>query len=206
MSPQSSTRLKLVESARVLFWERGYESTSLADVLGHADVRSGSLYYYFRTKEELLLAVLDRYMELLWPMVIEPVFSRVTDPVERVFGILEGYRQGLVYTGCTHGCPIGNLALEVCDDLPRAREKIAKNFEGWRVWIKTCLDDAQDRFPLTVNREQLAVFVLTVMEGAVMQARAQQSLEPYDASVAQLRDYFDRLLAEGARQRKPALQ
>jgi TetR/AcrR family transcriptional regulator, transcriptional repressor for nem operon len=206
MSPRSSTRSKLVESARVLFWERGYESTSLADVVGHAGVRSGSLYYFFRTKEELLLAVLDRYMELLWPMVIEPVFPLVTDPVERVFGILEGYRQGLVYTGCTHGCPIGNLALEVCDDLPRAREKIAKNFEGWRRWIKTCLDDAQDRLPSTVNREQLAVFVLTVMEGAVMQARAHQSLEPYDASVAQLRDYFDRLLAEGARQRKPALQ
>jgi len=195
-----------VESARVLFWERGYESTSLADVVGHAGVRSGSLYYFFRTKEELLLAVLDLYMELLWPMVIEPVFVRVTDPVERVFGILDGYRHGLVYTGCTHGCPIGNLALEVCDDLPRAREKIAKNFEGWRRWIKTCLDDAQDRFPSTVNREQLAVFVLTVMEGAVMQARAHQSLEPYDASVAQLRDYFDRLLAEGASQRKPALQ
>jgi len=195
-----------VESARILFWERGYESTSLADVLEHAGARSGSLYYFFRTKEELLLAVLDRYMELLWPIVIEPVFSRVTDPVNRVFGILDGYRQGLVFTGCTHGCPIGNLALEVCDDLPRAREKLAKNFEGWRRWIKTCLDDAHDRFPSTVNREQLAVFVLTVMEGAVMQARAQQSLEPYDASVAQLRDYFDRLLAEGARQRKPPLQ
>ena len=206
MSPRSSTRQNLVESARVLFWERGYESTSLADVLEHAGARSGSLYYFFRTKEELLLAVLDRYMELLWPIVVEPVFSRVTDPVERVFGILDGYRQGLVYTGCTHGCPIGNLALEVCDDLPRAREKIARNFQGWRGWIKACLDEARDRFPSTVNREQLSGFVLTVMEGAVMQARAHQSLEPYDASVAQLRDYFDRLLAEGVRLQKPALQ
>ena len=199
-------RERLVETARVLFWERGYEATSLADVVQKADARTGSLYYYFRTKEELLLAVLDRYVDLLWPIVIEPVFSRVTDPIERVFGILDGYRQGLVYTGCARGCPIGNLALEVCDDLPRAREKIARNFEGWRGWIRKCLDEASDRFPSNLNREQLAVFVLTVMEGGVMQARAQQSLEPYDASVAQLRDYFDRLMAEGARQRRPALQ
>ncbi len=206
MSPQPPTRERLVETARMLFWERGYEATSLADVVQKAGARSGSLYYFFRTKEELLLAVLDRYVDLLWPIVIEPVFSRVQDPIERVFGILDGYRQGLVYTGCTQGCPIGNLALEVCDELPRAREKIAKNFEGWRGWIRKCLDEAMDRFPANLNREQLAVFVLTVMEGAVMQARAQQSLEPYDASVAQLRDYFDRLLAEGARQRKPLLQ
>jgi len=112
-----------VETARVLFWERGYEATSLADVVEKAGARGGSLYHFFRTKEELLLAVLDRYVELLWPLVIEPVFTRLHDPIERIFGILDGYRQGLVYTGCTQGCPIGNLALEVCDDLPRAREK-----------------------------------------------------------------------------------
>jgi len=199
MNPQSPTRERLVETARVPLWERGYEATSLADVVEKAGARTGSLYHFFRTKEELLLAVLDRYVDLLWPIVIEPVFSRVSDPIERVFGILDGYRQGLVYTGCTQGCPIGNLALEVCDDLPRAREKIARNFEGWRGWIRNCLDEAKDRFPSSLNREQLAIFVLRVMEGAVMQARAQQSLEPYDASVAQLRDYFDRLLAEGAR-------
>ena len=206
MAPQSSTRERLVETARVMFWERGYEATSLADVSAKAGARSGSLYHFFRTKEELLLAVLDRYVDLLWPIVIGPVFSRVTDPIERIFGILDGYRQGLVYTGCTQGCPIGNLALEVCDDLPRAREKIAKNFEGWRAWIRKCLEDATHRFPANLNREQLAVFVLTVMEGAVMQARAHQSLEPYDASVAQLRDYFNRLLAEGAAQRQPVIQ
>jgi len=206
MSPQTSTREKLIETARGLFWERGYEATSLADVVEKAGARSGSLYYFFRTKEELLLAVLDRYVDLLWPIVIEPVFKQVSDPIERIFGILDGYRQGLVYTGCTQGCPIGNLALEVCDDLPRAREKIAKNFEGWRGWIRKCLDEAASRFPANLNREQLAVFVLTVMEGAVMQARAHQSLEPYDASVAQLRDYFDRLLAEGAGKNKLMVQ
>ena len=206
MGPQSSTRERLVVTARVLFWERGYEATSLADVVQKAGARSGSLYYFFRTKEELLLAVLDQYVDLLWPMVIEPVFSHVTDPIERIFGILDGYRQGLVYTGCTRGCPIGNLALEVCDDLPRARAKIASNFEGWRAWIRKCLDEATDRFPSHVNREHLAGFVLTVMEGAVMQARAHQSLDPFDASMAQLRDYFNRLLADGARQRMPGLQ
>src|SRR5574337_530800 len=116
------TKGKLVEAARRLFWERGYEATSLQDVVLRARVKSGSLYYFFRTKEDLLLAVLDHYVDLLWPAVIEPAFGRTADPIERIFSILNGYREGLVYTGFTHGCPIGNLALEVSDDYPRARE------------------------------------------------------------------------------------
>ncbi len=203
---QTSSKQRLVEAARMLFWEKGYEATSLLDVAQNAHAKAGSLYYFFRTKEELLLAVLDRYVDMLWPAVIEPAFARTSDSVERIFAILEGYRQGLIYTGFAHGCPIGNLALEVSDELPRARKKIAKNFEGWRGWIRKCLEEAADRLPANLDREQFAIFVLTVMEGAVMQARAHHSLEPYDASIAQLRDYFNRLLAEAAQRRGPVLQ
>jgi TetR/AcrR family transcriptional regulator, transcriptional repressor for nem operon len=197
------TRGKLVEAARRLFWERGYEATSLQDVVDRARVKSGSLYYFFRTKEDLLLAVLDHYVDLLWPAVIEPAFGRTADPIERIFSILNGYREGLVYTGFTHGCPIGNLALEVSDDYPRAREKIAQNFAGWRKWIRRCLEDAADRLPAGTDSERMSMFVLSLMEGAVMQARAHHSLEPFDASVVELRQYFKRLLDEGARERAP---
>jgi TetR/AcrR family transcriptional regulator, transcriptional repressor for nem operon len=200
------TRGKLVEAARRLFWERGYEATSLQDVIGRARVKSGSLYYFFRTKEDLLLAVLDHYVDLLWTAVIEPAFGRTADPIERIFSILNGYREGLIYTGFTHGCPIGNLALEVSDEYPRAREKIARNFEGWRNWIRKCLDEASGRLPARIDGERMAMFILSVMEGAVMQARAQHSLDPFDASVEELRQYFNRLLAEGERERAPRVQ
>ncbi|HEV2495623.1 MAG TPA: TetR/AcrR family transcriptional regulator [Terriglobia bacterium] len=206
MRARTATKERVVETARVLFWEKGYETTTLQDVTQKANVKSGSLYYLFRTKEDLLLAVLDRYVDLLWPAVIEPAFSREHDPIERIFAILGGYRQGLIYTGFAHGCPIGNLALEVSDEHPRAREKIAKNFEGWRSWIRKCLEEAGDHLPVGVDRERLAIFVLTVMEGAVMQARAHHALEQFDASVAELRDYFNRLLTEATRERRPSIQ
>ncbi len=99
------TRDRLIDTARELFWIQGYEGTSVAEILKKAEINSGSLYYHFKSKEDLLLAVLDRYKELLWPVVIEPVFARVSDPIERIFGILDGYRQGLIYTVFTGGCP-----------------------------------------------------------------------------------------------------
>ncbi len=197
LAEKQSTRDRLIEAARELFWVQGYEATGVAEILEKAGVHSGSLYYYFKSKEELLLAVLDTYKEMLYPMVIEPVFQKVSDPIGRIFGILEGYRQGLVYTVFTGGCPIGNLGIEVGDHIPAARERIAENFKGWCEWIQRCLDDAADRFPPHVDREQLAQFVLTVMEGGVMQARAHARIEPFDACVEQLRTYFQLLEQQG---------
>ena len=191
------TRQRLVEAARELFLAKGYEAASVADVLARAEVNSGSLYYFFKTKEQLLLAVLDEYVDLLEPMVLRPAFDRVSDPLDRVFAVLAGYRQMLVMSDCRAGCPIGNLALEMSEKSEVVREKIALNFANWRRAIRECLFDARDRLPPDLDRHKLAAFILTVMEGGVMQARAHRSLEPFDASVAMLKDYMDRLVEEG---------
>lgn len=179
-----------------LFHEQGYAATGVSTILREADVNSGSLYHFFPSKEALLEGVLNRYMELLWPMVLNPAFAKTDDPVERVFAVLDGYRQMLVMTNCTMGCPIGNLALELSDTYPIVREKVKGLFEAWCAGIRTCLDAAADRLPSHVDRESLSRFILTVMEGGMMQARAHRSLDPYDASVAHLREYFKQLLAE----------
>jgi AcrR family transcriptional regulator len=195
---KAETRERLVEAARDLFWSQGYTATGIAQILEAAEARSGSLYYFFPTKEDLLLAVLEKYKELLWPVVVQPVFDRVRDPIERIFGILDGYRRHLLAAKYEFGCPIGNLALEMTNSHPAARVLIADNFTGWRKAVEQCLSDAAGRLPASVDKEQLALFVLTTMEGAVMLARSYQSIEPYDAAVTQLRDYFDRLLHDGS--------
>ena len=194
---KTATRDRLVKVARTLFWEQGYAATGIAQILEIAGARSGSLYYFFPTKEDLLLAVLEQYKDLLDPAVVRPVFERVSDPIERIFGILDGYRKQLIATKYQHGCPIGNLALEVSNDLPAARKAVAENFTGWRKVIEMCLADAAGRLPQGLDRQSLALFVLTTMEGAVMLARSYRSTEPYDAAVTHLREYFARLLNEG---------
>ena len=127
-----------------LFWKHGYSSTGIAQILKEADAGSGSLYYFFPTKEDLLLAVLEWYRENLWSQVVQPVFDRVTDPIERIFGILDAYRRGLLMTNFQHGCPIGNLALELSDSHPAVRELLAINFTGWRKAIEQCLAESAE--------------------------------------------------------------
>jgi TetR/AcrR family transcriptional repressor of nem operon len=190
------TRQRIVEAALYLFWLRGYTATGIAEILERAKANAGSFYYCFKTKEELLLAVLELYMQTLMPIVVQPVLSQMQDPVERVFGILEFYRKNLLATGCTYGCPIGRLALEIPEEQLRVHKRLADNFDGWTAAVEKCLEDARERIPENVNLKTLSKFVLTVMEGGVMQARAHRAVEPFDASVEHLREYFRLLIAQ----------
>lgn len=190
------TRQRIVEAALYLFWLRGYTATAIAEILERANANAGSFYYCFKTKEELLLAVLELYIQTLMPVVVQPVLSQVQDPVERVFGILEFYRKNLLATGCTYGCPIGRLALEIPEEQFRVHKRLADNFDGWTAAVEKCLEDARERIPENVNLKTLSKFVLTVMEGGVMQARAHRAVEPFDASVEHLREYFRLLIAQ----------
>ena len=184
------TRQRLLESALYLFWLRGYAATGIAEILERAKANAGSFYHFFKTKEELLLAVLEFYIRSLDPVVVQPVFTQTPDPIDRVFGILGFYRGNLLATGCSYGCPIGRLALEIPEEQFKVHKRLADNFDGWTAAVEKCLNDAADRLPAGTNTKTLSKFVLTVMEGGVMQARAHRAIEPFDASVEHLREYF----------------
>ena len=196
MAPQEvQTRDRIIEAARYLFWERGYGAASVSDILARAGANSGSFYHFFDSKESLLRVVLETYLGGLEPMIVAPARGATSDPIERVFAILAGYRERLISTQCHYGCPLGRLALEIDPENRPAHALIAENFGAWRDAIRSFLADAAARLPRDLDRDSLASLVLSVMEGGVMQSRASGTPEPFDRSVAQLRDYFDRLLA-----------
>jgi len=196
-SPRPDPRAKLVDAAMDLFAYQGYGPTGLAQIAKKADVLPGSLWYYFPTKEDLLAATLERRRELLGPEVTDPVWAKVDDPIERVFALLSQYRGMLEVTGFEHGCPIGNLVLEIGNTHPNARRLLAANFDGWLAAIERCFRDAATRLPPAADPRTLAIFVLTTMEGAVMLARTWRDFRAYDAAVASLRDYVERLVEDG---------
>jgi len=192
MASGTETKDRLVEVAMKLFWEKGYGGTSIQDILREADVHAGSLYHFFPTKQDLLLASLERYRDGIHPMLLEPAWKGVDDPIERIFALLASY-----------GCPIGSLALELHEPDPPVRSLLSANFDGWTTAIEKCLEDAGPRLPKDIDRKQLASFVLTIMEGGVMQSRTHRTIDSFDAAVRLLRDYMKRLESAAPRPRKP---
>jgi TetR/AcrR family transcriptional repressor of nem operon len=187
------TRDRIVYAAMTLFAQKGYASTSVADILLAAGVNAGSLYHFFPGKQDVLLAVLDAYLHGIHPMLLQPAWKGIDDPIERVFALLAAYRRHLENTACTYGCPIGSIALEIHEPDPAVRELLAANFKGWINAIEQCFVDAGDRLAPDVNRRSLALFALTTMEGGVMVSRTDRTLHAFDDAVAMLRDYVNRL-------------
>ena len=202
MEKAAGTRDRLIGSARYLFWERGYAGTSMADLLAHAQVNSGSFYHFFESKEALLRAVLEEYLQMLRPMIIDPALAQTEDPVERIFAILAGYRERILMTECQYGCPLGRLALEIDPENRPAHKLIAENFQGWIGAVRECVDQLKPRLPRNTDLDALATYVLVTMEGGVMLSRSCRSVEPFDQAVQQLRQHFHLLLGAGGRPKR----
>ncbi len=189
-----------------LFWEKGYSSTSIADVLQRSKANAGSLYHFFPGKQDLLVAVLQAYRSGIDEVLLQPAWGHVADPVERIFALLARYREMIVQTDCSYGCPIGSIALELHEPDPAIRELLAANFLAWIEAVQRCVIAAGPALPQRVDSRALAEFVLTTMEGAVMQARTFRDVAYFDRAVQQLRAYFDLLgsAAQAPARRKAA--
>ena len=194
------TRERLLVVAMRLFWEKGFNSTSVADILRESETNSGSLYHFFPTKQALLVGVLELYRDGIHPMLLGPAWEGVDDPIERVFALLGSYRRLLLESDFALGCPIGNLALELAEPDPEVRERLAQNFESWTNAVAGCLQEAGDRLPADLNRREVAHLALAAMEGGVMLARTLRSIEPFDQAVGRFRDYVERLTPTSTRE------
>lgn len=190
----AATRDKIVRAAMELFWEKGYGSTSIADILSRTQIHSGSLYHFFPGKQDVLVAVLEAYRDEIDENLLAYAWAGVDDPIERIFALLNGYRTQLLATDFVYGCPIGSLALELHEPDPKVRKLLAINFANWSRAVETCLKTAAERLPPDVDKRALAEFTLTVMEGGIMQARTFRDIGLFDRNVDVLRAHLDLLM------------
>ncbi|WP_202531457.1 TetR/AcrR family transcriptional regulator [Streptomyces sp. SID8380] len=103
-------RRRLTTEAARLLHERGVERTRLADVAEAADVPLGNVYYYFRTKDELVLAALSEHSAHLDELTGR--LDRLPDPRDRLKALVEAWVDQRE-VAARHGCPTGTLAVEL---------------------------------------------------------------------------------------------
>jgi AcrR family transcriptional regulator len=111
----TDTKKRIVGAAMRLFAEKGYQATTIAEIARESEANAGSVYFFFQTKQDILLAVLDSYCQGIEQMLLQPTWESVSDPIDRIFALLDRYRSFLLETECRYGCPIGILALELHD-------------------------------------------------------------------------------------------
>jgi AcrR family transcriptional regulator len=193
-----ATRSRIVEAARCLFRLPGYGLTTVNQIFERAQANSGSFYHLFRTKENVLLNVLSNNTRAFVPRIVNPIFEKIADPIDRVFAILDVYRRNLVDSEFSCGSFTGKLALEIHDSQSHLHERIANSFDNWTATIEQCLQQARHRIPEGLDLKPISTFVLTTMEGGVMLARTHKSIKPFDVALKNLWLYFELLQAQRA--------
>ncbi len=161
----TTKRERLVEAARSLVHRQGYYRTTLANIAAEAEVPLGNVYYYFRTKEDLLQAVVDEHAEELRAKLA--AFAEDEDPRGRLKALIRSSADLRDLTA-RYGCPHGSLCQELDkqhegDESPAAR------------LLRLRVDWAEQQFRLLGKGEQaraLAVDLIASLQGAALLANA----------------------------------
>lgn len=110
MPRKTDKRVRLIESAKVLIHQQGFNLTTLADIAQEADVPLGNVYYYFKTKEAIGIAVIEK-RAAEWSERLAS-WSELSDPLARLVSLVRFGLEDLEVTA-RFGCPIGGLCQEL---------------------------------------------------------------------------------------------
>lgn len=181
------TKRKILETACTLFYLKGYNGTSIDDILQAAQVKKGNFYFHFKSKEDLGYAVIDAYAAKTIPLLQETL-KQDGHPLNRLFDLFrkqDGRMKTSRYRG---GCPCGNLALELADHHDGFRRQLDAIFDAWVHEIMLILKQAQKEGALeeTVNPKEMAHLIVAVLEGSTLLAKTKKSGEVYRSCVKSL--------------------
>lgn len=189
----AATRDQILDAAARLIHLRGYHGTSLDDVLRESGVGKGNFYYYFRSKEDLGFAIIDRVVERFLERTLEPAFVDPTaDPLDQVRAFLDRLLDVQRQRNCVGGCPMGNLACELSDVHEGFRQRLADIFERWRVMLAATLERGREsgRLRADLDAASAAGFVVAALEGAILMAKVTKDISVMEKCVVELKHHL----------------
>jgi len=127
------TQQRIIDAANQLFYRKGYNRTSFSDVVKAAAVPRGNIYYYFKSKDEILRAVIRNRLETINSMLAEwdRTIPAPLDRLQRFVRIMYDSTPALLRSGC----PMGSLNIELRKDQPELQAEAKQLFDLFQRWL-----------------------------------------------------------------------
>ncbi len=177
---RTSKRDDLIRVGRDIVVRHGFNATGLSHILSTAGVPKGSFYYYFESKEDFGLAIIEDFVNEYQRKLTASLGNRQLSPLERLTQYFELGIAEMETSHCTSGCLIGNLAQEMSAQNELFRNRLNQVFTAWEDQFADCIEDAYAAGALAERCDalKLARFVLSGWQGAMLRAKVMQSTEP----------------------------
>ena len=169
----NQSKERLLTAAKELFLARGYAATTVDAICEKAGLTKGSFYYFFDSKEDLGLAVLDWSLQRSAQMLASGPHVRIVDPLEKAFAFLEHLEKcsPKLWSG---GCLLGVFSQELAETNPRMQKAVAGMFQA------VADDFAKQLEPIAAQcageqappASEFADTLLGILEGSIILAKA----------------------------------
>ncbi len=162
----TGTRDRIIDLADQLFYERGYDHTSFADISDAVKLSRGNFYYHFKTKDDILDAVIERRSQKTRAM-LDAWAAEAPNPIERISRFI---RMMVMNSAKIHqyGCPVGTLCTELSKLDHPALGKANQLFTLFRDWLASQFAQLTDQ----QDADRLAMHLLARSQGIATLANA----------------------------------
>lgn len=178
-----SVRIRLIEAAANLAHQRGFGNTRLADIAREANVPPGNLYYYFKTKEEIGEAIVERRLSEL--QAAQQEFGKLASPKERLCSFVSFWieRREMM---TQHGCPIGTF----CSELNKEGGLLARDASRLLADLLTWTEAQFREFCSKGEARGHAVHLMSTLQGVTVLANSTKNSDLIKMEAKRLVDWI----------------
>jgi len=182
MKTQTENRDRILKAGAELIYRQGFHHTGIQQILTACAIPKGSFYYYFKSKSDFGLALIDHIHDGLHQLYDRFFMDETRSPVERLRVYFEWVRDYFAASGFTGGCPVGNLAQEMGDLDSDMQEKLASVIDGMILRIAEVLEEAREQgeIPAETDTAETARMIFACWEGALLHMKVVKSAAPLD--------------------------
>ena len=173
----------LLEKGMELLWSKGYNATSVNDIVKHAGIPKGSFYFYFDSKEDFVVKALDKYFTIMFTPASEILENKSVSPKQRLLDFHE-YRINVLKDdmNCKMGCMACNIGSEMAEHNEKIRTTILAKEQMILSKITHTIQEAQDLGEIKnpMKAVDLAAFIEDAGKGAMVSMKEMKSSYPID--------------------------
>jgi TetR/AcrR family transcriptional repressor of nem operon len=197
MDGYSEKREHIIKTAAGLVHVKGFNNTSIDDILREGDIGKGQFFYYFKNKEELGYAILESQARSTAERIWDPALTSDLNPLSKIFRLLDNVVKVHRERRCTGGCPIGNMAMEMSDIHEGFRTRVDGIFHSWAHRIRETLREGVETGQLKadLNADELSDFVVASIQGAILLCTTRKDLKVMRHCFRNLKRYLMSLCA-----------